>query len=76
MKISLILLVLVLVGCAPRQTIYADMVDDIPTNFPNGVSRFVDKEAGVVCWVYEDDYSGGISCIPLPQLPIGNKVAQ
>jgi hypothetical protein len=31
----------------------------------NGVGRFVDDEAGVVCWVYDRYKSGGISCLPL-----------
>jgi len=33
------------------------------------VTRFVDTEAGVVCYKYEDDSweQGGISCVPLEQ---------
>ena len=30
-----------------------------------GVFRFIDHEAGVVCWVYKGSEKGGISCLPL-----------
>lgn len=29
--------------------------------------RFIDKEMGVACWVYDGLKEGGISCIPLAQ---------
>ena len=31
-----------------------------------GVSRFIDEEAGVVCWVYAGGRAG-IGCLPLSQ---------
>jgi hypothetical protein len=30
-----------------------------------GITRHVDAEAGVVCWVYTVSNAGGISCLPL-----------
>lgn len=30
---------------------------------PSGVTRFVDQEAGVVCWVYSDQ----MSCLPVEE---------
>jgi len=34
---------------------------DVVTNMPMGVTRFVDDEAGVVCW----KYNRGLSCLPI-----------
>jgi hypothetical protein len=34
------------------------------------VSRFVDHEADVICWVFFGPNKGGISCIPIPALSI------
>lgn len=31
----------------------------------NGVTRYLDTEAGVVCWVFEGYQEGGISCLPV-----------
>ena len=31
------------------------------------VSRFMDLEAGVVCWIYSAAYQGGISCLPISE---------
>lgn len=31
----------------------------------SGVSRFIDKEAGVVCWMSRVSYGYSISCLPL-----------
>ena len=38
-----------------------------------GITRFIDEEAAVVCWVFAEPYKGGLSCIPLVQtgLPRG-----
>lgn len=39
-----------------------------------GVTRFVDKEAGVVCWKYYlGGAGGGISCLPLKDTKLGDK---
>lgn len=32
------------------------------------VYRFVDRQMGVVCWVYDGFKAGGISCIPLAHI--------
>lgn len=31
----------------------------------NGVTRYTDTEAGVVCWLYSSSYGVGIDCIPM-----------
>ena len=31
------------------------------------ISRSIDREAGVVCWVYSNGYQDGISCLPLSE---------
>ena len=61
-KILIILLMFVLVGCAPAEK---PMEGTIRTNGSFGVSRYFDKEAGVVCWIYYDYKAGGISCLPI-----------
>lgn len=33
----------------------------------SGITRLVDPEAGVVCWVYSGYNVGGISCLPLSE---------
>ena len=30
-----------------------------------GISRYVDQEAGVVCWVWAGGHAGGLSCLPI-----------
>lgn len=35
------------------------------------VCRFVDTEAGTVCWMYTRAYRGGISCLPIEQTDLG-----
>jgi hypothetical protein len=37
----------------------------------DGVSRFEDAEAGVICWVYTQAYRGGISCLPKSETLLG-----
>lgn len=51
-------LVSIFIGCAVEDT-------ESPTIVIHeaNVDRFVDKEAGVVCWTYR--YHHGISCLPL-----------
>ena len=38
----------------------------------NSVERYIDKEAGVVCWVYTAPYRGGLDCMPLNETLLGN----
>lgn len=62
-KIFCVLVVLMLAGCVPTgvepETISSDAM--------RSVRRYVDVEAGVVCWTYKSGYAGGISCLPLSQ---------
>lgn len=64
-KLVLLVLVFLLAGCSQIQ--YEDdpaqQVMPIPNNY--GVVRYVDEEAGVVCWIYSAYHKGGISCFPL-----------
>ena len=34
-------------------------------NLGYAISRYVDEEAGVVCWVYGVTSGGGLSCLPI-----------
>lgn len=66
-KITLIIVVLVmllsLAGCVESypQTSGVTQATTNRVNLGNGISRFVDNEAGVVCWLA----SYGISCLPI-----------
>lgn len=35
------------------------------------VERYIDNEAGVVCWVYTAPYRGGLDCMPLNETLLG-----
>ena len=65
MKKLLVLVVCValMVGCGTpvneERVVIGDGWDD--------VIRFIDEEAGVVCWLYRADRSAGLSCLPLSQ---------
>lgn len=70
--ISLVLLVLV--GCATQEYTNEDSgIDSIylgkikSGSYANYIERFIDSEAGVVCWVVVEFRGGGISCLPLDQ---------
>lgn len=64
--IALVLLAGCLGGGTPSDEAQREDVSD-------HVERFVDNDAGVVCWIYSDGsvapegQAGGISCIPLEQ---------
>jgi hypothetical protein len=65
--IMMILVLITLVGCAsyPTESPIRDVPNDdikIFDSLSNGVFRFIDKEAGVVCWTV---YQNGISCLPI-----------
>jgi hypothetical protein len=68
-----VLLGWLLVGCAPSEA-PSDSSPNVHyvTNYNLGgfnVTRFVDAEAGVVCWVFSPGQGGGggISCLPIDQ---------
>ena len=78
-RITLIVLILVLlsvlVGCVERNEPEISTKPTTPvvlvTELGNSgatdyrVSRFIDKEAGVVCWISKVSYGYAISCLPL-----------
>jgi len=39
------------------------------------VYRYIDAEAGVVCWIVDGGYNGGMSCLPIGEtdLRIGER---
>ena len=64
MKINRIILILLLIvvfvmafGCAATNPETEDYV-------VSRVTKFVDRESNVTCWVYDSYNSGGISCLP------------
>ena len=64
--ISIILLIL-LTGATPGLLVACNSAEGelVAGDTGLGISRWVDEEAGVVCWVYSGFYKGGISCLPL-----------
>lgn len=71
MKYLILPLTLLLAGCGGQ---YAPPPPG-PTREPVApeVTRFEDKEAGVVCWVYNGYNKGGISCLPIAQTTLGRE---
>ena len=69
-KVIIVLAILLLCSCAPLKAYQNDVVIDkgIPTQgfekINNWLYRAIDKEAGVVCWVYAYSERGGIDCMP------------
>ena len=37
------------------------------------ITRFIDEEAGVVCWIYTGYNKGGISCLPIKDTALGDR---
>ena len=60
--VVLLLVVLGLSGCGSASGDYTG----------SGVQRYIDNEAGVVCWVYTAPYRGGLDCMPLNETLLGN----
>jgi len=58
-------LAIITTGCEPART-----NDDITyLDEAPGIRRFIDKEAGVVCWLYQ---GYGISCLPISVTNFGD----
>lgn len=67
-KIIIAAATLVLAGCAPAPHSETPApVNRVGTASGTTVDRVVDEEMGVVCYVSDGAYSGGISCLPLPK---------
>ena len=62
------LLAVLLAGCGLEGTAEEGTVSG-SIYLSSSVSRFMDTEAGVVCWVYRDVMynTGGLSCLPIGQ---------
>jgi hypothetical protein len=57
-----------LAGCAnPVVQGTPGTVSQVTTGGMSTVSRYVDTEAGVVCWLLKTGYAGGISCLPIDE---------
>lgn len=75
--IMLLLIALLLVACTGNNNVETKVVEtptstrlrieDIATEVAPDVYRFIDEEAGVVCYVYEFVKRGGISCLSVEQ---------
>jgi len=40
-------------------------------NIGNNIYRYVDNEAGVVCWIWNGYEKGGIHCLPISETKLG-----
>jgi hypothetical protein len=61
--VSLVVMAVLLVSCAGGGG--SEGIREIPeVTVRNEVNRFIDKEAGVVCWTH---FQYGISCLPLSE---------
>ena len=58
--ITIVLIALILTGCAQQ------MNEDATIRIDRIVYRYIDREAGVVCWIYENR-GGGIDCMPISE---------
>jgi len=63
----LVLMAVVLASCVPKVEPGEEPLVEGHIRITIFVSRVVDAEAGVVCWVYQGSRSGAISCMPLSE---------
>jgi hypothetical protein len=56
----LVLFYVALAGCGQPQPSQTE-----EEQIESEITRHMDEEAGVVCWVYSNGYQGGISCLPI-----------
>lgn len=71
------LMMILLTGCKQdtdvnNENIGNAVVTDIYSTLSGGVSRVVDYDAGVVCYIYCGIEKGGISCIPISYTKLGD----
>ena len=64
--VAVMLLAVLLIGSSCETSVQEPGVSD-SIHLSSSVSRFVDLDAGVVCWIYEGNERGGISCLPIDQ---------
>jgi hypothetical protein len=68
---------LLLVGLAAISLVACegDGTEDANTDQGDGayITFYHDDERDVSCWVYDEGYGGGISCIPDDQLNVGER---
>lgn len=65
-KIIVLLTCLLLISCGSAPIDQASVIPQIASDgLPYGVGRFIDHEAGVVCWLSDVYYGNSISCLPI-----------
>ena len=67
------ILLIGLVVCVVGLVVSVATGPDPQTGHPSA-NRFIDHEAGVVCWVYRGGFGGGISCLPLDETSLAVEV--
>lgn len=67
MKKLILVLMFLLIGCGPADPPSKNPVFSAETEVRYGVVRFIDEEAGVVCWLSDVYYGNDISCLPISE---------
>lgn len=69
-KVLLFVLVALLVGLTGciSEGMNGNEYQNEPKTVHDNVIRFVDEEAGVVCYLYRGPQQGGLSCIPFSEV--------
>ena len=60
---ALISVLVIIVGIVIFALVFQPTEVTQPDSIPRFIERFIDDEAGVVCWRYKNN--GGISCLPI-----------
>lgn len=63
--LAVVILALVLVGCAPETASTADDGGAQSANVTSRIRRIVDCEAGVVLYTYSAGYAGALAIVPI-----------
>jgi len=66
-RLLCIVMIVLLVGCAQPGIAEGIRAETLTSELGFGVTRIIDEEAGVVCYIYARGYAGGISCLPLSE---------
>ena len=67
--IVVLALAVLLVGCGPPEEPQAIVTGGASLTY--NTTRFIDVEAGVVCYEFKSGYAAGISCLPLVDTNLG-----
>ncbi len=72
-KAVLVAVLMLLAACASPRESDQETSEEITWIVPglSSIGRYVDEEAGVVCWIYNGYEKGGIDCLPIADTRLG-----